>query len=131
VQERPRRPVLPSFPCGKYILDGHTPVPCEDVLEWGAWYEDPSHRRVGLTDVGMFHVSTVFLGIDHNFQGEGAPILFESMVFYESGKKGDGVLDLQRRYATWEEAERGHERVIGFVRENYDSFVRSAQKRLR
>jgi hypothetical protein len=46
-------------------------------------------------------VSTVFLGIDHNF-GNGPPLLFETMVF---GGEYDGYC---KRYSTWEEAEGGH-----------------------
>jgi hypothetical protein len=52
------------------------------------------------------HVSTVFLGINHNFRGEGPPIVFETMVF-------GGAFDRQqRRYATWEEAEWGHIEIL-------------------
>jgi hypothetical protein len=76
----------------RYILDGHTPVPCPDVLVWGAWYEDSmrdTRRRVAYTilDDGddPLRVSTAFLGIDHNFTrmftDDHVPILFETMVF--------------------------------------------------
>lgn len=55
------------------------------------------------------HISTVFLGINHNFTGEGPPIVFESMIF-------GGVFDRQqRRYATWEEAEQGHIAMLAEV----------------
>ena len=50
-------------------------------------------------------VSTVFLGIDHNF-GEGKPLLFETMVF-------GGKLDEEtERYSTWEEAVEGHNHMV-------------------
>jgi hypothetical protein len=50
--------------------------------------------------IGEVRVSTVFLGIDHAW--EGPPLLFETMVF-------GGPLDEEmERYSTWEEAERGH-----------------------
>lgn len=51
----------------RYILggpDGHTPVPCEDLHEWGKWFET-ADRHVTLTEVGELSVSTVFLGSDH------------------------------------------------------------------
>jgi len=48
-------------------------------------------------------VSTVFLGINHGFDGE--PVLFETMVF---GGEHDGD---QYRWRTWEEAEKGHKKV--------------------
>lgn len=47
-------------------------------------------------------ISTVFLGIDHNFSDEGPPIVFETMVF-------GGFLDQEmRRASTWEEAQFNH-----------------------
>jgi len=66
-------------------------------------------RIVGRTDVDSYRVSTVFLGIDHNWYPTGPPVLFETMVF------GEGALmsDLwTARYCTWEEAEAGHEAVV-------------------
>ena len=52
------------------------------------------------------HVSTVFIGINHNFTGEGPPLVFETMVF------GGAFDHQQRRYATWEEAEWGHVEIL-------------------
>lgn len=51
-------------------------------------------------------VSTVWLGIDHNFSGDGPPLIFETMVF---GGGNDGA---QYRYATEAEALAGHARVV-------------------
>lgn len=98
-----------------YTLDGHEPVPCEDVLEWGRWFETADQkRRVAETFLGDVRVSTVFLGLDHHFgfdRLEHVPILFETMVF-------GGPLDQeQERYATWDEAEAGHEEMVKRVRE--------------
>ena len=59
-------------------------------------------KRVDFNSFGEVEVSTVFLGIDHQF-GYGKPLLFETMIF---GGKNDGY---QTRYSTWEEAV---ERVI-------------------
>jgi hypothetical protein len=53
----------------------------------------------------MVEISTVFLGLDHNF-GQGPPLLFESMVF---GGEDDGEMV---RYSTWEEAETGHKLLV-------------------
>lgn len=66
---------------GQYILVGQTPVPCDDLMEWALWFEDAQHRVVRLTQVGPWHVSTIFLGLDHRFFGKGPPILFETMVW--------------------------------------------------
>ena len=51
-------------------------------------------------------ISTVFLGIDHQFGMGSPPILFETMVF-------GGELDQeQERYCTYREAEEGHKRWV-------------------
>lgn len=84
-----------------YILDGHTPVPV-DLMTWAAWLdEDRAKRRVAESHVGWFHISTVFIGLDHRFLGDGAPILFETMIFGDDEK-------YQTRCCTWDEAERMH-----------------------
>lgn len=97
-----------------WILDGKTPVPVKDVLEWGRWFEETARagkRHVAQTDLGDgVRVSTVFLGIDHNY-GSGAPILFETMVFGLS-EPGSWTDDMQERYETWQQAEQGHEMML-------------------
>lgn len=99
---------------GKYLLDGHDVVPCEDLLEWALNFETMD-RVVGLTnfdqdDGTQVTVSTVFIGLDHSFsRHEGPPIVFETMVF---GGKLDGYQD---RYCTWEQAERGHQEMCNKV----------------
>lgn len=72
-------------------------------------FEDPSYKRVarGEIDTGGQHVevSTVWLGIDHNF-GFGAPLIFETMVF-------GGAYDQECvRYHTEKEALAGHRRTM-------------------
>lgn len=99
----------------KYILVGHEPVEIEDVLEWAQWFErDEAARRVGFDrlDGGRVVVSTIFLGLDHNFLFEDAPpILYETMVF-------GGVMDHEtERYSTWDEAAVGHAFMISRVEE--------------
>jgi len=59
--------------------------------------------------VGEMLVSTVFLGLDHQF-GAGEPVLFETMVF---GGEYDGEQD---KYSTWEEAEAGHAEILAKVK---------------
>lgn len=83
-----------------YILNGKEIVGTDDVLVWGRFIATPE-KIIKQDDINGVHVSTVFLGIDHSW-GNGAPILFETMVF-------GGVLDsYQRRYSTYEQAEAGH-----------------------
>lgn len=110
---------------GRYVLTGHTPVPEPDLLTWAAWFE-AADRHVADTRHEFFRVSTVFLGLDHQF-GKGPPILFETMVFLRTGEPHDdddshmtlGTI-LSRadesiecyRYATWEDAEIGHQATV-------------------
>ena len=50
-------------------------------LIWARWFET-ADRRVALTEVSGIRVSTVFLGLDYRFSGEGPPLLlFETMTF--------------------------------------------------
>lgn len=92
-----------------YVLNNERePVEEPDVLKWGAWLEEAGDNRVvGRTTVAPgVDVSTVFLGLDHNFAPEGPPLLFETMVFGGSADQSCW------RYATWEEAEAGHAAVV-------------------
>jgi hypothetical protein len=92
-----------------YRLVGRLPVPCTTIMEWGQAYEQSDNRRVRSTWIGggRLWVSTVFMGIDHNFHDEGPPILFETMMF-------DEEMDDQRtmRCATWDEAEMQHQVMV-------------------
>jgi len=86
----------------RYILDGKTPVPCEDLIKWALWLEN-SKRHVGSEIRGNVRVSTVFLGIDHRYPpAKGPPLLFETMVF-----GGEHDQDMGR-CSTWDEAEKMH-----------------------
>lgn len=51
-------------------------------MRWAHWYEK-GRRIVKRSTIGPYMVSTVFLGVDHRFDGEGPPILWETMVFGE------------------------------------------------
>ena len=99
----------------KYILDGHEPVTCFDLMTWGRWMET-ADRHVANTMIGDgvhgvgVHISTVFLGLDHNFGAEGPPILFETLVF--GGEQDEYML----RYTTWKKAEAGHKKTVSMVK---------------
>lgn len=97
----------------KFILNGKRPEACADLIRWGLWLET-ANRHVAQTHVGEVWVSTVFLGLDHNWSGEGAPVLFETMVFTQ----GDELPESMGfgRYRTWEEAEAGHAATVAMVK---------------
>lgn len=88
-----------------WILNGRTPVQ-EDLLVWAAWFENDDNRRVAETCLGNVLISTVFLGIDHRFFGNGPPLLFETLVF------GGPLNDEQTRCSTWEQAETAHALIV-------------------
>jgi hypothetical protein len=94
----------------KYVLDGHVVVPCDDLMAWARFFQDTEGRRVAQTEIGDVCVSTVFLGLDHQF-GEGPPLIFETLVM------GGAFNDEVDRYSTWEEAEEGHTRMVSRVRD--------------
>lgn len=96
----------------KYILVDKKAVPELDLFKWARWLES-ANRTVKKSEIhaicaghkiGDVNISTVFLGIDHAW-AEGPRELFETMVF---GGPLDGEQD---RCATWEEAEKMHERM--------------------
>lgn len=84
------------------------PQPCSasgtDTLwnEWIAVAEQPGPRcrYLRADDVRGHRVSTVFLGIDHDFAGEG-PVLWETMVFCSDRCAWS---DSQRRFRSKEDA---------------------------
>lgn len=93
-----------------YILKGHEPVKT-DYMTWAMWFEANQHARiVGRDTVNGVNVSTVFLGLDHNWGG-GPPHIFETMIF------GGGFDQETWRYSTWSEAELGHQAVVAELRE--------------
>jgi hypothetical protein len=90
---------------GQYILKGREPVEEPDLITWAEWMED-ADRHVALSIQEGIRVSTVFLGLDHSFDDDAPPLLFETMVFMD--EKDEDC----ERYSTWEEAEAGHARMV-------------------
>ena len=100
-----------------YVLDDKKPVRA-DLMQWAQWFKS-ADRRVAKTSVGGRSVSTVFLGIDHNFDMDGPPILFETMVFHKDDGNDDPWHDYQVRHpGSWEQAEEGHRRLVQLVKDN-------------
>jgi hypothetical protein len=95
-----------------YILGGEygkTPVPC-DLMTWATAFERRENRRVAFDALpGGVSVSTVFLGLDHQFGG-GPPLLFETMIF------GGPQNDYQERCSTWGEALVQHAKAVAVAK---------------
>ena len=109
-----------------YVLDeDHNLIRERDTIRWGAWFEhadrvvaQTGYRQTRMVDgpygrypkhVAGIQVSTVFLGLDHRFFGDGPPLIFETMVF------GGPHDEAQERYCSWKAAEAGHKRWVAKV----------------
>ncbi len=99
-----------------YILDHERqPVRVTEMLDWARWLEH-ADRHVGLDhlDDGVV-VSTVFIGLDHRFDDDGPPLIFETMIF-------NGALDGEgQRYSTWDDAEIGHAMWLKKAKQNSEA----------
>lgn len=87
--------------------DGKTPVAVSDFREVSyMWDSEPDPRRVAYDTRDGICVSTVFLVMDHQFDEDGPPLLWETMVW--------GLDDDQEceRYSSYEEAVAGHKRLV-------------------
>ena len=90
-----------------YIMKDKKVYPAT-IMEWAQWVET-AERTVAKTHLDDCSVSTVFLGLDHQY-GDGPPLLFETMIF-------DGPHDQEQwRYTTREEALVGHEEAVLIAR---------------
>lgn len=74
-------------------------------------YEQEKNHVVGNKMVGKLRVSTVFLGIDHNHGWGKYAVLFETMIFGITDRKGN-VREWQRRYESLHDAKQGHKRAV-------------------
>lgn len=109
---------------GQYILDDDgNPVPEPDTLRWAEWFEHAEQRILQQDHIGDAFVSTVFLGLDHNYSRQGPPVLWETMWF-----QGEREIILNgrirkfketrwmRRYTSRKDALRGHKRAVKYVK---------------
>ena len=91
-----------------------------DLEPFDSWEESKIRfdgKRLMKTYVGDYCVSTVWLGINHNFKAD-EPIVFETMIFNTNTSSyyelyTDKYLE---RYKSEEEAGRGHLRIVDNIR---------------
>ncbi|CAJ7417392.1 Uncharacterised protein [Burkholderia pseudomallei] len=93
-----------------YVLDGHEPRRARSVLDWMKWFAN-TDRTVALTRIDDMDVSTVFIGIDHEFSPHGVrfrgePMLFETAIFTTSR-----VVRVFR-HPSWDEAAHAHAFIV-------------------
>ena len=88
----------------------------------GRWAElwgdlsDPPYKRIAETRVEPYRISTVWLGMNHNWNPNGTLHIFETMVF--GGTEFDALDEYTQRYATEEQALQGHQETVDLVRED-------------
>lgn len=75
--------------------------------QWAERFEDNAYKRVAFDSVGDFEISTVWLGLDHQY-GDGEPLIFETMVFGSSPNEENEM----RRYTSEDEARAGHAEIV-------------------
>jgi len=94
-----------------YILNKWgRPQKVVDIFQFAAWFEN-TDRSVAETQIGRkVRVSTVFLGIDHNFTGKGKPVLWETMIF------GGPYDEWCKRYTSERDAKSGHKDAVKLAR---------------
>ena len=104
-----------------FKLVAHEPVSCS-LMEWARWFEHRSDEnketwQVAMTIIGEHEISTVFIGLNHQFVDGGHPLLFETMVF------GPGDDDHQQRYTTWYQATAGHAQICHALRNELEKRI--------
>lgn len=92
-----------------YILEGREIIPV-DCLTWAKWFERAKNRVIARDAFEDVLVSTVFLGLDHQWIPDLPPLLFETMIF---GGRHD---QYQARYSTYDEALEGHRFALQLAR---------------
>lgn len=127
-----------------YVLDAQGNPRRAEPMEWAEMFQKIETRSVKREYVGGLLVSTVFLGLDHNFFGQGPPVLWETMVFRKNPAKDywwwvpnwvrkwlplrwivrlhySKQLELEgyteRCAGNWEQAEAMHRRVVDLVKQ--------------
>lgn len=95
-----------------YILDkDNKPVQCS-TKEYCEWEEkNPNKKVVKQETINKTRISTVFLGLDHRFNGK-VPVLWETMIFSDDVDYDQ----YQNRYTTYEDALKGHEEILNYVK---------------
>jgi len=109
-----------------FILDeNNQPIEVE-MEEWAMWLE--AHRDECIvkqeTLFGHVFVSTVFLGLNHNFMTE-PPHIFETMVFPNHRRPTDAMCEeWARRSSTWDEALEVHAEAVQWAHAHYGQWAK-------
>lgn len=86
-----------------------------DQDEWMLLYHEKYKRVAETTLADGKWVSTVWLGLNHNYTPSGPPLIFETMVFDSLG--GTAIDDYTERYSTLEQAQSGHIAIVDSLKD--------------
>lgn len=103
-----------------WILDENGEPKEATLDEWSAWFETDKRQIARYERDGSF-VSTIFLGLDHNF-GDGPPLLWETMMFHQ------GEWGPERRAASKEDALQNHANMCKLLDKKLDKAFDKAVK---
>lgn len=127
---RAKFPRVFSPPPRLFMLDHDgIPTPAKSLTEWSNWWNENHHQRNVQTSVNTYRnpsnpkvlvewiATTVFLGVNHRFQGSGPPLIYETIV-------QGGLLDGEVvRYASEVEALEGHR----LIQETHSELVKALE----
>lgn len=87
---------------------------------WVVLYEQADYRCIRSTTIGVYRVSTLWLGIDHKLIASGAPLIFATFVLARptAGHPDPHWMRLEAyttRYTLEKNAREGHEAMVGLV----------------
>lgn len=100
-----------------YRRDG-TPIGDTDAYIAYRDNVDQDDKRVAEDTVGDYWVSTVFLGLNHQWDPGEPPLIFETMVFpNEQNSDQLGEEWYMERYSTEAEAVVGHDQIVAKIRD--------------
>jgi hypothetical protein len=91
-----------------------------ELMEWARLLDDHDYKIIKQETVGRYFISTVWLGLNHNWIREGLPLIFETMIFHEnkeSFSEEDPFGDYIERYYTEEEALSCHEALVNKIKQ--------------
>jgi hypothetical protein len=100
----------------KFILIDTLPVEIDDLIFWAKEFNNNTKRIVKKTNIGNILISTVFLGICHEFLDDHKHcILFETLVF-DDKKECPEYEGHMIRYTTYQKALKGHNELVKEVK---------------
>lgn len=79
---------------------------------------DMNNRFDLKTQVGKYEVSTVDLGLNHQFDETLPPLYYETMIFIKGNTFEENPFEYyQERYTTEKQAREGHKKAVKYVKE--------------